>query len=66
MSIAERLLKMKEVAGMLNVAYPTLWLWVKEGRIKAVRLPSKPGAKKVGIRIPASEVARILQGKATS
>jgi hypothetical protein len=46
MSITERLLKVFEVATLLKVAKSTVWLWVKQGRIKSVRLPAAPGAKK--------------------
>ncbi len=60
MSIAERFLKVSEVATLLNVGQSTVWLWVREGRIKAVRLPMAPGKKRAAIRIPSSEVFKIL------
>lgn len=36
----EDLLSPKEAARLLNVSYKTLWRWWKEGKIRAVRLPS--------------------------
>ena len=52
----ERLLKVKEAALILNVDRRTIWKWIKEGRIKAIRLPSG------SYRIPESEVIRIITG----
>ncbi len=36
----EEFLSPRDVCRMLNVSYITLWRWIKEGRIKAVRSPS--------------------------
>jgi len=64
MSIAERLLKVSEVATLLNVGKSTVWQWVKDERIRSVRLPAKPGAKRgAAIRIPSTEVFRIMEAE---
>jgi len=52
----ERMLRSGEVARMLGVDRHTVDKWIKEGWIKAVRLPSGR------YRIPESEVRRILEG----
>jgi putative resolvase len=54
-----RLLKVREAALILNVDRRTIWKWIKEGKIKAVRLPSGR------YRIPESEVIRIITGAET-
>jgi len=60
----DRLLKIPEVAALLNAAPSSVWKWTKDGTIRSVRLPSRPGAKKGGaIRIPSSEVFKILNSK---
>jgi len=51
-----RLLRPKEVCGLLGVSYPTLRRWIKEGRVRAVQTV---GGK---YRIPESEVRRLLSG----
>lgn len=52
----ERLLRTGEVAEMLGVDRHTVIRWIKEGKIRAVRLPSGRH------RIPESEVRKILEG----
>lgn len=52
----ERMLRSGEVARMLGVDRHTVVKWIKEGWIKAVKLPSGR------YRIPESEVRRILEG----
>jgi excisionase family DNA binding protein len=52
--ISGRLLRVKEVAIILNIDRRTLWLWLKKGMIKGVILPSGQ------YRIPESEVTSIL------
>jgi len=52
----ERLLRSKEVCGLLGVSYVTLRRRIKEGKVKAVRTL---GGK---YRIPESEVRRLLSG----
>ena len=56
MSNFERFYRVKEVCGILRVDRRTLWKWIKEGKIKAVRLPSGR------YRIPESEIRKILGG----
>ncbi len=64
MSINERLLRISQVAVLLNVGKSTVWKWTKEGRIMSVRLPAAQGSKRAGaIRIPSTEVFRLLEGK---
>lgn len=64
MSITQRYLTVTEVATLCSVSRSTAWLWVKEKRLESVRLPVKPGSKRGGaIRIPSSEVFRILEQK---
>ena len=42
---------------LLNVSRQTLWTWIKDEKIKAVKLPSGR------YRIPKSEVVRIVKGE---
>ncbi len=50
----ERHLKLGQVAEILGVSRRTVWRWIKEGKIKAVKLPS-------GIYVvPETEVERII------
>jgi excisionase family DNA binding protein len=61
MSITDSLLKVSEVAELLNLGESTVWKMTQDGRIKYVRFPAKPGGKKGGaIRILSAEVFRIL------
>ena len=57
MENVERMFKPSEVAKMLNVDRHTVTRWIREGKIKAIKLPSG----RYGI--PESEVKRILEGK---
>jgi len=52
----EKLLKISEVAKVLNVSMHTVLNWIKKGKLKAIRLPSGR------YRIPEGEVRRILEG----
>jgi len=52
----ERMLRSGEVAEILGVDRHTVVKWIKEGRIKAIRLPSGR------YRIPEGEVRKILEG----
>lgn len=54
MSTIGRLLRIKEVALILNVSRQTIWRWIEEGKIKATKLPSGR------YRIPEGEVLAIL------
>jgi len=53
----EKLLRSGEAAEILGVDRHTIVKWIREGRIRAVRLPSGR------YRIPESEVRRILEGR---
>jgi putative resolvase len=57
MSSVGRLLRVKEAALLLNVSRKTVWKWIRDGRLKGVRLPSGR------YRVPEGEVVRILQGE---
>ena len=46
------LLRIKEAAAALGVAYQTIYRWVYEGRLKTVRLGR-------AVRIPKSEIKRL-------
>ena len=46
--------KVSEVAKILSMSRITIWLWIKEGKIKAIRTPGGT------YLIPESEVNRIL------
>ena len=52
----ERMMRSGEVAEILGVSRHTVVKWIKEGRIRAIRLPSGR------YRIPESEVKKILEG----
>ena len=52
----ERLLRSGEVAELLGVDRHTVVKWIKEGKIRAIKLPSGR------YRIPESEVRKILEG----
>jgi len=52
----EKLMKVSEVAKILNVSRHTVLNWIRKGKMKAIRLP---GGR---YRIPESEVRRILEG----
>ena len=51
-----RILRSGEVAEVLGVDRHAVVKWIKEGKIKAVRLPSGR------YRIPESEVRKVLEG----
>jgi putative resolvase len=57
MSSVGRLLRVKEAALLLNVSRKTVWKWIRDGRLKGVRLPSGR------YRVPEGEVVRILRGE---
>ena len=52
----ERMLRGGEVAEVLGVDRHTVVKWIKEGKIRAIRLPSGR------YRIPESEVRKVLEG----
>ncbi len=53
----ERMLRSGEVTEILGVDRHTVVKWIKEGKIKAIKLPSGR------YRIPESEVKKILEGR---
>lgn len=55
-----RLLKPREVYHRLGISYPTLWRWIKEGKIRATR------AESGRYLIPEEEVERILRERSGS
>jgi excisionase family DNA binding protein len=55
-----RLLKPSEVARILGVHRITMYQWIREGRIRVVRIKS---GKRVWLRIPEEEVRRIIGGQ---
>ncbi|MHA1835151.1 MAG: helix-turn-helix domain-containing protein [Candidatus Baldrarchaeia archaeon] len=54
MSKFERFYRVKEVCEILRIDRRTLWKWIKEGKIRAIKLPSGRH------RIPESEIRKIL------
>jgi len=55
MSNFEKYYKPKEVCKILRIDRRTLWKWIKDGKIKAIKLPSGR------YRFPESELKRILE-----
>jgi excisionase family DNA binding protein len=55
-----RLLKPSEVARVLGVHRITVYQWIREGKIKAVRIRS---GKRVWLRIPDEEVRKLIGGQ---
>ena len=53
----ERLLRPREFCGIVGISYQTFKRWVREGRVRVVRLQSGR------LRVPYSEVERILGGR---
>lgn len=53
----ERLLRPREFCEIVGISYQTFKRWVREGKIRAVRLQSGR------LRVPYSEVERILGGR---
>ena len=51
----EKLYKPREVCEMLNISYKTLLLWIRQGKIKAIRVNGY-------YRIPESELRKIISG----
>jgi excisionase family DNA binding protein len=55
----ERMYTVKQVAELFGANEETVRRWLRVGRIKGVM----PGGQKLGYRIPASEVERLLRGE---
>jgi excisionase family DNA binding protein len=49
----EKLYKSREVCEMLNISYKTLLKWIRQGKIKAIRVNGY-------YRIPESELRKII------
>lgn len=54
----ERFLTVAEVADKLRMNPETIRVWLRDGRM----IGARPGGKRAGWRIPASEVRRFLRG----
>ena len=54
----EEWLTVEEAAGRLKVTAETVRVWLRDGRLKG----TQPINKRVGWRIPSSEVERVLRG----
>jgi excisionase family DNA binding protein len=54
----KELLTVKEVAEMLQVSRRTVYNWIDEGVIRAVKVNDKD---KSAVRIPSSEIGRIIR-----
>ena len=57
--MAEEWLTVKEAADRLKVHPETVRVWLRNGILKG----TKPAKRRIGWRIPASEVARVLRGE---
>ena len=57
-SVEEDALTVDEVAARLKMSRYTVRQWLRDGKLRGVRL----GGVRLGWRIPASEVARLLSG----
>lgn len=55
----ERMYTVKEAATRLGAKEETVRRWLRAGKIKG----AMPGGQKLGYRIPASEVERVLRGE---
>ena len=51
----EKLYKPREVCEILNISYKTLLLWIRQGKIKVIRVNGY-------YRIPESELRKIVSG----
>ena len=56
MTDGERLLRVAEVAHILDVHEETVRVWLRAGKLRGVRL----GGDKLGWRVPAREIARLI------
>jgi len=54
----ERMLKVEQVAELLQAHRQTIRRWLRDGKLKG----TMPGGEKLGYRIPESEVERLLRG----
>ena len=56
---AERMLTVDDVAEQIGATHDTVRRWLREGRIKG----AMPGGRRIGWRIPQSELRRLLEPK---
>ena len=54
----EPMLTVAEAADRLKISQETVRIWLRSGKMRGHR----PGGDKIGWRIPASEVERVLRG----
>ena len=57
--MAERLLRVAEVASRLDMHEETVRVWLRDGKLRGVRM----GGDKLGWRIPESEIERVTAPK---
>lgn len=57
---AGRLLKISEVASILNVDSATVRRWCADGRVNAIYYPKRPGGTRRAIRIKGESIDKIL------
>jgi len=55
---SEQMLTVAEAADRLKISQETVRIWLRGGKMRGHR----PGGDKIGWRIPASEVERVLRG----
>lgn len=55
---SEQMLTVAEAAARLKISQETVRIWLRGGKLRGHR----PGGDKIGWRIPASEVERVLRG----
>jgi excisionase family DNA binding protein len=55
---SEPILTVAEAADRLKISQETVRIWLRAGKMRGHR----PGGDKIGWRIPASEVERVLRG----
>jgi excisionase family DNA binding protein len=58
MTDAEKFLTVQQAAERLGANQDTIRRWLRDGKLRG----TMPGGTRLGYRIPASEIERILQG----
>lgn len=55
----------KQVCEMLQITYPTLWKWRKEGRVRFSNPNGVAGEPRQGqaLRYPMSDIQRLMRGR---
>ncbi len=59
---SDPVLTVAEAAARLKISQETVRIWLRAGKLRGHR----PGGDKIGWRIPASEVERVLRGTETT